>query len=130
MSTVIIYASTAGNTKAAAEYIASKTGGRAIPVSAVEESDIDWADTVVFGSRIHAGGVSKEILRCMEDNKDLLSGKSVSMYVCCMFNGEKGDNQCKTIGDKVGMECTYFTSMKKKLKNNDTLELDAFIAKL
>ena len=130
MSTIVIYASTAGNTKAAAEYIASKTGGRAVPVSATKASDIEWAETVVFGSRIHAGGVSKDILRCMEDNKDLLSGKKVAMYICCLFDGCKGNDQCKTVSGKVGIECSYFTSMKKKLKTNDTLELDAFIAKL
>ena len=130
MGPVIIYASTAGNTKAAAEYIASKTGGKAIPVSKAGPGDLSSADRVVFGSRVHAGGISKEIRCFTEVNRPLLSQKRISAFLCCMYDGEKGDAQCKAVSEKLGIECSYFTSVKKKLKARDTAELDAYIASL
>ena len=94
MSLIAIYASSRGNTKAVAEYIASKTGGKAVDVANAASEDLSSYDTIVIGGRVWAGSVPKELVEYVKNNKEVISQKKSAFYVCCMYNDEKGQKQC------------------------------------
>ena len=131
MSSIVFYASTAGNAEAAAGYIASKIGGKAVPIASASSEDISQADTVVFGSRVHAGGVHRDIRNYIESNRDALASKRTAYFLTCLFRDERGDRQCADIGKALGIETgAYFVGAKKAVASGDTSELDAFVSKL
>ena len=130
MATIIVYASTGGNTKAVAEYIASKTGGQAVDVSAASSIDLTSYDTIVIGGRVWAGNIPKGLLEFVEKNKDIISQKKSAFYVCCAYNDDKGQTQCDGLAQKVGIaNHTFFNKGKKLVKENPS-QIDSFIESL
>jgi menaquinone-dependent protoporphyrinogen oxidase len=128
MSTIIVYASTGGNTKAVAEYIAKKTGGEAVSVSDAGSKDLSSYDTIVIGGRVWAGSIPKELVSYVQKNKDVISQKKSAFYVCCMYNDDKGQSQCDSLAASVGIANHTFFNKGKKLVQNDTKPIDDFIA--
>jgi menaquinone-dependent protoporphyrinogen oxidase len=128
MATLIVYASTSGNTRAVSEYIASKTGGKAIDVSAAEKEDLASYDTIVIGGRVWAGSIPKDLAAFVEKNKDVISQKKNAFFVCCAYNDDKGQKQCDELAGKVGIANHTFFNKGKKLVQNDASSIDAFIA--
>ena len=128
MSTIIVYASSGGNTKAVAEYIASKTGGEAVNVSDAGSKDLSSYDIVVIGGRVWAGSIPKELVSYVQKNKDVISQKKSAFYVCCMYNDDKGQNQCDKLASDVGISNHAFFNKGKKLVKENTKPIDDFIA--
>ena len=128
MSTIIVYASTGGNTKAVAEYIASRTGGEAVSVSDADSKDLSSYDTVVIGGRVWAGGIPKELVSYVQKNKDVISQKKSAFFVCCMYNDDKGQTQCDTLASEVGISNHVFFNKGKKLVKENPQPIDDFIA--
>jgi menaquinone-dependent protoporphyrinogen oxidase len=128
MSTLVLYASLTGNTKAVAEYIAEKTNGVAMDIKNAP-NDLSKYDTVIFGSRVHAGGVSKPMQKYIGENYDILLQKKVAYYLCCMFTGDKAEKQMVNASVLLGISNgTYFVAGKKLV--TDGKQIDEFIAKL
>ena len=128
MSTIIVYASTGGNTKAVAEYIASKTGGEAVSVSDADSKDLSSYDTVIIGGRVWAGGIPKELVSYVQKNKDVISQKKSAFFVCCMYNDDKGQKQCDALASEVGISNHVFFNKGKKLVKENPKPIDDFIA--
>ena len=128
MSTIIIYASTNGNTKAVAEYIAKKTGGEAVAVSDAKNKDLSSYDTIVIGGRVWAGGVPKDLVEYAKNNKDIIAQKNSAFYICCMYNDEKGQKQCDKLAAEFGIAKHAFFNKGKKLVQGDAKVIDDFIA--
>jgi menaquinone-dependent protoporphyrinogen oxidase len=128
MSTIIVYASTSGNTKAVAEYIAQKTGGEAVSVSDAKNKDLNSYDTVVIGGRVWAGGVPKDLIEYAQKNKDIISQKNTAFYVCCAYNDDKGQGQCDKLAADFGIAKHAFFNKGKKLVQSNTKPIDDFIA--
>lgn len=126
MTTLVVYASLSGNTKAVAEYIAGKTGGVAVDIKNAP-ADLTPYDTVIFGSRVHAGGTSKPMQRYIGENYGVLKEKKVAFYLCCMFKGEKAEKQLIDATADLGI-CNgrYFIAGKKAVASGG--EIDEFIA--
>jgi menaquinone-dependent protoporphyrinogen oxidase len=130
MTTLIVYASSGGNTRAVSEYIASKTGGKAVNVKDVGKEDLSAYDTVIVGSRIHAGSPAKEIVSFVDSNKEALNGKKTALFLCCMFDEDKGVKQCENVSRNLGFAVSTFFVKGKKVKSGETAEVDAFIEKI
>ena len=130
MSLIAIYASSRGNTKAVAEYIASKTGGKAVDVANAASEDLSSYDTIVIGGRVWAGSVPKELVEYVKNNKEVISQKKSAFYVCCMYNNEKGQKQCDKLASEMGIENHAFFNKGKKLVQENTKPIDDFIATL
>ena len=128
MTTLIVYASLTGNTKAVAEYIAQKTGGVAVDIKKAPK-DLGPYDTVIFGSRVHAGGTSKPMQKYIGENYDVLLEKRVAFYLCCMFTDEKAKKQLMDASVALGI-CNgeYFVAGKKLAA--DGARIDEFIAEI
>ncbi len=128
MTTFIVYSSTTGNTKAVSEYMASKIPeSTCLNISEAMDVDISAFDRIVLGTRVHADSPSKDIVSFIERNRDAMSDKKTAYFLCCMFGGEKGDDQCKRIGEKLGISNgTYFVGGKKLIKTGGS-KIDEFI---
>ena len=130
MSNIIVYASSNGNTKAVAEYIASKTGGEAVDVSAAASKDLSSYDTIVIGGRVWAGNLPKDLVEFVGKNKDVIAQKNSAFYACCMYNDEKGQKQCDRLASELGIAKHTFFNKGKKLVQGNTAPIDEFIATL
>ncbi len=128
MTTLVVYASLTGNTRAVAEYIAGRTGGVAVDIKNAP-TDLEPYDTVIFGSRVHAGKTSKPMQRYIGENYGVLKEKKVAFYLCCMFKEEKAEKQLIDATVELGIcNGTYFIAGKKAAA--DGAEIDEFIAGL
>ncbi len=130
MTTLIVYASSSGNTKAVAEYIASKTEGKAVEVSAASSIDLSSYDTIVIGGRVWAGNIPKGLVEFVDKNKDVISQKKSAFYVCCAYNDDKGQQQCDKLAASVGISNHAFFNKGKKLVKENPAQIDSFIASL
>ena len=128
MTTLVIYASLTGNTKAVAEYIAQKTGGMAVDIKKAPK-DLSPYDTIIFGSRVHAGGTSKPMQRYIGENYSVLQEKRVAFYVCCMFTDEKAEKQLMDASVALGISNGDYFVAGKKLAVDGT-RIDEYIAKV
>jgi menaquinone-dependent protoporphyrinogen oxidase len=129
VKTLIIYASTSGNTRAVAEYIAGKTGGKAVDVKGSSSIDLKDYDSVVLGSRIHAGKISDDITKFAASNKDMLATKKVALFICCYMKGDNAVKELNQAADSLGIETRAYFNKGKKVHENPE-EVDSFISKL
>ena len=129
MSTIVVYAG-GSNTTAVAEYIATKTSGKAMTASAAASEDLSSYDTIVIGGRVHAGKLPKDIVEYVAKNKDVISQKKSGFYVCCMYNDEKGQTQSDRLAASLGITNHIFINKAKKVVANDPKIIDDFIASL
>lgn len=126
MTTAVIYASKTGSTKKVAEYIALKLKGKAFDVK--ENIDVSEYDRIIIGSGVYAGSPSKSISGFVDKNKTAL--KTASLFLCCMYDGEKGAGQLEKIANSLGIaDAIYFNHAKKQIGDANS-KLEMYIASL
>jgi len=128
MTTIVVYASSTGNTKAVAEYIANKTKGTAVDVADAGSVDLGPYDTVVIGGRVRAGKLPKELVDYVLRNKEAISTKKTAFYDCCMYDKEKGQKQSDKLATELGIVNHIYITKGKKMVKGDTKKIDDFIA--
>ncbi|WP_170292139.1 flavodoxin domain-containing protein [Heliobacterium mobile] len=94
MSTLIAYITKRGTTEYCAKQLAEKVEGpvelldvRKNPVGA------DWSayDTVILGVPIYGGDIEREFKQFVRENwRFILSKRCLGLYICGLFDGEKG----------------------------------------
>lgn len=130
---VILYASgVTKNTEKVARYIGKKVDADLFNLKAVSLIDLNSYKTVVFGTGIHAGKPYKPVVSFIQDNKDQLAGKNVKLFICCMYNDEKGSGQCSRVSKELGISDAVFFNKKEKSMNEDGFptSVDSFIGRL
>ncbi|MFA6710705.1 MAG: flavodoxin domain-containing protein [Candidatus Methanomethylophilaceae archaeon] len=126
MATAVIYASKTGSTEKAAEYIASKINGTAINVK--QKIDPTKYDRIIIGSGVYGGKPAKAISEFVRNNKTALT--TASLFLCCMFDKEKGDRQLEKIADELGIaDAIYFNKVKSQI-GDDSSKLGTYISSL
>ncbi|MGB9893728.1 MAG: flavodoxin domain-containing protein, partial [Candidatus Saccharicenans sp.] len=50
-------------------------------------------DLIIIGGSIHAGKIQKEIKRFCRKNMSLLLKKEIALFICCMYDGQKAEQQ-------------------------------------
>ncbi len=109
-NTAIIYASgMTKNTMKVAKYISKRAGTDIFNLKQLTKIDLSGYDTVVFGTGIHAGKPYKPVVDFIEANRAVLADKRLRLFIVCMYDGEKGDNQCVAVSDMLGIpDAVYF----------------------
>ncbi|MBO7409722.1 MAG: hypothetical protein J6T68_02165 [Candidatus Methanomethylophilaceae archaeon] len=128
MKCLVIYSSVAGNTKAVAEYIANKTGGMAISIADAKPLDLEDFDTVIFGSRVHAGSIKKSIVEFAKANKERLSAMRTAFFCCCVYKDEKAEKQVAKFAQELGISTGTYFNKGKQLVQADPAEIDDFLS--
>ncbi|MBE6519483.1 MAG: hypothetical protein E7Z70_08155 [Thermoplasmata archaeon] len=129
MTTLIVY-SGGSNTTAVANYIAGKTSGKAVTAGAAGNEDLSAYDTIIIGSRVHAGRIPKDLVEYVANNKSVIDQKKTGFYLCCMYNDDKGQNQVEKIASELGIGKCIFINKAKKVVKEDPSAIDSFVAGL
>lgn len=126
----VIYISKTGKTKKVAEYIASNLGADIFDLKKQTVIDLKGYKKIVFGTGIRFGSPYDAIMKFQEANKAELAKKKVSLFICCLFNEEKGEGQCRTVSESLGISnAMYLDSKKPKNEAGFDATIDEFIAK-
>jgi menaquinone-dependent protoporphyrinogen IX oxidase len=80
MNAIVIYASASGFTRKYAEWIAEELRCDLLPRARVRVRDLLDRDVVIYGGRLHAGGISGVGL--IKRNLGRLAGKKVCVFAC------------------------------------------------
>lgn len=91
---LIAYATKYGTTAKAAAIIKDNLGEAVICNLKKERCpDLENFDWIVIGGSIYAGRVQKEVKKFCQKNLDLLRQKKVGLFICCMYDGQKAEEQ-------------------------------------
>lgn len=95
MNTMIIYSSKYGCTKDCANYLKSGLSGSAVLTDidheTIDASVLEHYDTVILGSSIYIGAISKKMKTLCKDYMVLLSRKRLGIFVCCGFKEQSNE---------------------------------------
>lgn len=127
----VIYASSfTGNTKKTGKYIADALKADTFDLKKQTKIDIKGYKQIVFGTGIHAGKPYKDLVKFLADNKAEIANKKISLYICCMFDDEKGEKQCATVSSTLGIpNAVFFCGKGEKNEAGFEKKVDDFIAK-
>lgn len=50
-------------------------------------------DTIIIGGSIHIGKIQKRVQKFCINNMDLLKGKKIGLFICCMAEGEEANSE-------------------------------------
>ena len=159
MKTAVVYYSMSGNTEQTAEKIARQTGADLIRIEPVKEYpskgfkkflwggksavmgdtpalqpyrfDGDY-DTIVIGTPLWAGTMAPPIKSFIKENRDKLSGKSISAFICCAGGGaEKAFEKIKAeVGTDTLSAQMILINPKEKPSDENEAKIKAFCDKL
>lgn len=95
MDTLIAFATKHGCTEKCAEILSGKLTGKVdlCNLKAVKDVDLSLYDRVIIGGSIYMGKIQKEVREFCTKNLDVLKGKRIGLFICCMRDGEIGEAQ-------------------------------------
>lgn len=130
--TVVIYASSVGgHVEKTAKYIAKALGADTFDLKKQTKINMDEYSRVILGTFIHAGKPSSKVVAFAGDNKAELSKKKTSLFICCMFGGEKGTSQCESVSEQTGIaDATFFVDKSEKNEAGVSKDVDAYIERM
>ncbi len=129
----ILYASGfTKNTEKVARYMASKVDADVFDLKGISIVDLKEYKTIVFGTGIHAGKPYKPVVSFIQNNRAQFEGKDVKLFICCMYNDDKGKNQCSRVSKELGIPDAAFFNKKEDSMNDEGLpsSVDAFISRI
>ncbi|OFX82297.1 MAG: hypothetical protein A2W99_09600 [Bacteroidetes bacterium GWF2_33_16] len=95
MKTAIIYATKHGCTEKCSYTLANELTKDPLLVNLETMKDIDFTqfDLLLLGGSIHAGMINKNLKKFIDKNLNQLIKKKVGLFLCCMEEGEKAQEQ-------------------------------------
>ena len=129
--TAIIYSSFAGKTRKVANYIAGKLNADIFDLKVQSNIDLSGFSRVIIGTGVHAGKPYSRVTKFIEDNRSELNDKEVVLFISCMYNGERAENQCSDITKDYDLSNSVFFSTRSE-KNGAGLskDVDVFIERM
>lgn len=113
MKTLIAYSTKYGCTERCGKKLAEKLNGEVELKNVKKEKNIDLSkyDKVIIGGSIYMGKIQKEISEFSIKNLDVLKGKKIGLFICCMRDGEIAATEIKDafpeelISNSIAKEC-------------------------
>lgn len=98
MKTLIIFSSSHGTTEKASHLLSERLNGdvELINLKKFSTPDLTDCDSVIVGSSIYAGSVKSRVKQFIKQNQRALLSKHLGLFLCCMFEGEKAEQQFET----------------------------------
>jgi menaquinone-dependent protoporphyrinogen oxidase len=86
MNTLIVYATKHGSAERCAEMLSQKLTDKAYIHNLKEGSipELSQYDKVIIGGSIYAGRIQKEVTEFCTKNLNVLKGKKIGLFICCM----------------------------------------------
>lgn len=102
MKTLIIYSTTYGYTKECAEELSKKIiGSDIVDLKSIKDAKalLQAYDTIIIGSSIYMGQISKVLNQFLKENIELLKTKKIALFLCCGL-AEKYEETMNTVFSK------------------------------
>ncbi|MBN1273769.1 MAG: flavodoxin domain-containing protein [Candidatus Aminicenantes bacterium] len=98
MKTIIVYRSRHGCAEKSARLLEEQMKGDIVVFNLKDKPkiDIEGADAVIIGGSIHTGKIQGTVKKFCRDNLALLLQKKLGLYICCMEEGEKAQEEFET----------------------------------
>lgn len=95
MKTLIAYSTKHGCTEKTAQQLKQYLGGNITLVNLKKDSKpkLEKYDRVIIGGSIHAGQIQKRVKEFCTNNLEELMLKELGLFICCMEEGEKAQQQ-------------------------------------
>ena len=95
MKTLITYCTTHGCTEKTANELKQFLGGEVVLLNLKKNHapDLSLFDRIIVGGSIHAGQIQKKVKDFCNEHYETLKNKELGLFICCMEEGEKAENQ-------------------------------------
>lgn len=129
--TVIIYSSKTGNTRKVAEYLADKLGADKFDLKQQSNIDLTPYKKIIIGTGVHAGNPYSRVSKFVEDHSEVFLQKQVSLFVSCLFKGERAEKEVQDIAKEYHISnAVYFSTRGEKNSEGISKDADAFIERM
>ncbi|WP_066890996.1 flavodoxin domain-containing protein [Clostridium nigeriense] len=93
MKTLIVYSSKYGCTKKCSELLKKelKDEVNVVNLNNTKDIDLNKYHKVIIGGSIYIGQIRKEVKEFCSKNLEILKGKKIALFICCMQEGEAID---------------------------------------
>ena len=127
----IVYVSTLGKTRKIAKYIANALKADSFDLKKQTVINLSEYNHIIFGTGIHAGKPYGALVKFLNDNKEQLSGKKLSLFISCKFDAEKGEAQMKKVSQELGISnVSFFPGKGEKNSEGINADVDTFIKEM
>lgn len=128
---VVIYSSFTGKTRAVSKYLAKKLDADIFDLKLQSNIDLSYYKTVILGTGVHAGKPYGPLTKFVEGHIEELRDKEVFLFVCCLFKGERAENQVSSIAKEYDISnAVYFSSRSEKNDEKLSKDVDVFIERV
>jgi menaquinone-dependent protoporphyrinogen oxidase len=94
MKFLILYATTHGASKTAAEFLSKKLDGALmVDIKNGDIPDLAAYDAIVLGGSIHMGRIQTAVRKFIDTHQDILLHKRLGLFLCCMYEGDTAKRQ-------------------------------------
>jgi len=123
LRTLIIFSSSHGTTEKAAQLLKKQLNGEVelINLKKLSNPPLTDYDSVILGSSIYAGSVKSKVKQFIKQNQKALMTKHLGLFLCCMFEGEKAEQQFET---------TYPKELREHSKANGLFGGEFMVSKM
>ncbi len=90
-NTIVIYESKYGHTKRYATWIAESLSCPLFERKRVTSTDLQNADTIIYGGGLYAGGVSG--IKLLTENWELICNKKIAVFTCGLASPKEPTNE-------------------------------------
>lgn len=130
-SKAIVYSSKLGKTRKTAKYVAQELKADSFDLKKQTVINLSEYDHVIFATGIRAGKPYRSLVDFLANNKDQISKKKTSLFVCCKFDAEKGEAQIKKVSEELGIDDAFFFAGRgEKNEQGIESEVDDFIREM
>lgn len=127
----IVYASKLGKTRKTAKYIADELKADSFDLKKQTNINLSEYEHIIFGTGIRAGKPYRSVVEFIQNNTDQLNGKKKSLFLCCKFDGDKGEEQLKKVSDEFGInDAFFFAGRGEKDDEGISVEVNDFIKEM
>lgn len=131
MKTIVVYASKYGCVKKCCEEIRLKLKGDIdiVDIDTVGDVDLNNYNNIILGCSVYIGSVQKSIKNFCKKNLSVLLDKSVSIFICCLFEDQLNDVVIKNFPNELINHAKTIKSFKGEIKYEKLHLLDKVVYK-
>lgn len=130
--TAVIYATSLGkHVQAVAEYIAKELDADIFNLKQQMDIELSGFDRIILGTGVHAGRPYSKMNEFVSTHREEIDSKKTSLFVCCMYNNEKGSMQAAKIADGYQVhDVTFFPDGGEKNADGVFKDVVAFVERM
>ena len=130
--TAIIFAtSIGGHVRTTAENLAKALEADIFDLKKQNDIELSGYDKIILGTGFHAGKPYSKMTSFINTHREVLDSKSTSLYICCMYKGEKGANQASRVGNDYQItDVSFFPDSSERDENGLSQEMRAFVERM